>query len=75
MACLQQFIGTLRFHYPRNDILFVAPLTQPPAYYDQVVREWAMGNYARVAMILIAVVLVMLSFIRIVRDTAPREQT
>jgi len=65
---------TFRFHYPRNDILFVAPLTQPPAYYDQVVREWAMGNYARVALILIAVVLVMLSFIRIARDTAPREQ-
>ena len=33
-----------------------------------------MGNYARVAMILIAVILVMLSFVRIVRDTAPREQ-
>jgi len=65
---------TFRFHYPRNDILFVAPLTRSPAYYDQVVREWAMGNYARVAMILIAVILVMLSFVRIVRDTAPREQ-
>jgi hypothetical protein len=65
---------TFRFHYPRNDILFVAPLTHPPAYYDQVVREWAMGNYARVAMILIAVILAMLSFVRIVRDAAPREQ-
>lgn len=64
---------TFLFHYPRNNILFVAPLTQPPSYYDQVVREWAMGNYARVAMILIAVVLVMLSFVRIVRDTAPRD--
>ena len=75
LACLAVTdMITFRFHYPRNDILFVAPLTQPPAYYDQVVREWAMGNYARVAMILIAVVLVMLSFVRIVRDTAPREQ-
>ena len=66
---------TFRFHYPRNDILFIAPLTGRAADYDRVATEWAMGNYARVAMILIAVVLVMLSFIRIVRDTAPREQT
>jgi hypothetical protein len=62
---------TFRFHYPRNDILFIAPLTQPPEYYDRVVREWAMGNYARVTLILIAVVLVMVSMIRIARDTAP----
>src|SRR3984893_14933235 len=25
-------IVTFRFHYPRNEILFVAPLTQPAAY-------------------------------------------
>src|SRR4029077_16584298 len=37
-----------RFHYPRNDILFIAPLTKPPEYYDRVVTEWAIGNYARV---------------------------
>jgi hypothetical protein len=60
---------TFRFHYPRNDILFVAPLTQPPAYYDQVVKEWAIGNYARVALILIAVVLAMVSLIGIARET------
>ena len=61
---------TFRFHYPRNDILFVAPLTQPPAYYDRVVTEWAIGNYVRVALILTAVVLVMVSTIRIARETA-----
>jgi hypothetical protein len=64
---------TFRFHYPRNDILFIAPLTQPPAYYDRVVTEWAIGNYVRVALILAAVVLVMLSTIRIARETAPRD--
>ena len=61
---------TFRFHYPRNDILFVAPLTNPPAYYDQVAREWAIGNYFRVALILAAVVLVTVSMIRIARDAA-----
>ena len=62
---------TFRFHYPRNDILFVAPLTQPPAYYDRVATEWAIGNYVRVALILTAVVLLMVSMIRIARDTTP----
>jgi uncharacterized membrane protein len=49
---------TFRFHYPRNDILFVAPLTKSPEYYDHVVREWAIGNYVRVVLILTAVVFV-----------------
>lgn len=62
---------TFQFHYPRNAILFVAPLTNSSAYYDRVVTEWAIGNYVRVALILIAVVLVMVSTIRIARETAP----
>jgi uncharacterized membrane protein len=64
---------TFRFHYPRNDILFVAPLTQSAAYYDGIVREWAIGNYARVALILVSVVLVMVSLIHIARQTATAE--
>jgi len=64
---------TFRFHYPRNDILFVAPLTQSAAYYDGIVREWAIGNYVRVALILVSVVLLTLSLIRIARDTATAE--
>ena len=64
-------VFTFRFHYPRNTILFVAPLTNPSAYYDRVVTEWAIGNYVRVALILIAVVLLVASIIRIARDTAP----
>jgi hypothetical protein len=66
-------VVTFRFHYPRNDILFVAPLTKSPEYYDQVVREWAIGNYVRVALILTAVAFVMVSMIRIARETAPGE--
>lgn len=66
---------TFQFHYPRNAILFVAPLTQPPAYYDRVVTEWAIGNYIRVTLILAVVVLVMASLIRIARDTAPGEHS
>ena len=56
-----------------HDILFVAPLTQSAAYYDGIVREWAIGNYARVALILVSVVLLTVSLIRIARDTATAE--
>jgi len=64
---------TFTFHHPRNDILFGAPLTEPPAYYARVVTEWVIGNYLRVSLILTAIVLVIASMIRIARDTAPRE--
>ena len=62
---------TFKFHYPRNAILFSAPLTNSPADLDRVGAEWATGNYVRVALILIAVVLVIVSVIRIARQTAP----
>ncbi len=64
---------TFKFHYPRNTILFSDPLTWPATDLDRVAREWAVGNYVRIAVILTAVVLVMVSMIRIARDTAPRE--
>jgi len=67
-------VVTFRFHYPRNEILFIAPLTKPSEYYDRVVTEWAMGNYVRVALILTAVVLVTMSMIRIARETAISRQ-
>jgi hypothetical protein len=62
---------TFKFHYPRNTILFSDPLTRSAADLDRVATEWAAGNYVRIAVILIAVVLVMVSMIRIARDTTP----
>jgi hypothetical protein len=64
---------TFKFHYPRNTILFSDPLTRSAADLNRVATEWAAGNYVRIAVILIAVVLVMVSMIRIARDTAPGE--
>jgi hypothetical protein len=65
---------TFKFHYPRNAILFSDPLTRSAAELDRIGREWAAGNYVRIAVILTAVVLVIASMIRIARDTAPGEQ-
>jgi len=70
------FLGdlvTFKFHYPRNTILFSDPLSRSAADLDRVGTEWAAGNYVRIAVILTAVVLVMVSMIRIARDTAPGE--
>lgn len=61
---------TFKFHYPRNAILFNAPLTNP-ADLNRVGAEWAMGNYVRIAVVLTMVVLVMVSMIRVARRTAP----
>jgi hypothetical protein len=63
---------TFKFHYPRNAILFIDPLTGSAAGLDRVGREWAAGNYVRIALILTVVTLVMASIIRIARDTASR---
>lgn len=67
-------VVTFRFHYPRNSILFVAPLTNTSAFYDRVATEWATGNYVRSALILITIVLLIVSMIRVARETAPRQQ-
>jgi len=72
LAILADLI-TFTFHYPRNAILFLNPLTGPDADLDRVATEWATGNYVRIALILTAVVLVMASMIRIARDTAHGE--
>lgn len=42
---------TFTFHYPRNAILFSAPLTYAPADLDRVATEWATGNYVRIAVV------------------------
>ncbi len=60
---------TFRFHYPRNRILFSAPLTNTSAFYDRVATEWGTGNYVRDGLILITVVLLIVSMIRIARET------
>jgi uncharacterized membrane protein len=65
---------TFTFHYPRNAILFSAPLTNTSADLDRVAEEWAMGNYVRIVLILTAVLLVVASIIRIARETAPGER-
>jgi uncharacterized membrane protein len=65
---------TFKFHYPRNAILFIAPLTNTPADLNRVAAEWATGNYVRIAVLVIVVVLAMASMIRIARETTREER-
>jgi hypothetical protein len=65
---------TFKFHYPRNAILFLAPLAGPAADLDRVATEWAAGNYVRIVLVLTAVVLVLWSMVRIARETAPERR-
>jgi len=44
-------VVTFTFHYPRNDILFVAPLDRPAAELLRIAQEWAWGNYVRIGLL------------------------
>ena len=45
---------TFRFHYPRNRLMFTAPLDQSAATLDRAARQWAAANLVRVGLVLVA---------------------
>ena len=49
-------IVTFTFHYPRNAILFSAPMNTPVATLEKAAAEWSNGNYVRVALALMALI-------------------
>src|SRR5205085_10603016 len=40
-AAIATDVVTSAFHYPRNDILFVAPLDRPAAEFRRIAQAWA----------------------------------
>ena len=44
---------TLKYHYPRNAIMFTAPLTVDAERLHAAAREWQTANYLRVFLVLI----------------------
>ena len=54
VALLVSDIVTFKYHYPRNRLLFIAPLTVPAAELDVAARQWAAGNLVRIALVLTA---------------------
>ena len=45
---------TFTFHYPRNHLMFDSPTTADPAALDVAAKQWAVGNFVRVALVLLS---------------------
>ena len=54
LALVGTDIITFKFHYPRNRLMFIAPLTVPPEVLGVAARQWADGNLVRVSLVLVA---------------------
>ena len=53
-ALVMADVVTFTYHYPRNDIMFTAPLSVEPERLSAVAREWQAANYLRVFLVLTA---------------------
>jgi len=51
VAAIATDVVTFAFHYPRNHILFVAPLDRPASELHRIALEWAWGNYVRIGLL------------------------
>lgn len=50
-ALITADVVTFRFHYPRNHLLFDAPLTQSLPALTAAAQEWGIGNIGRVLLL------------------------
>ena len=44
---------TFRYHYPRNALMFTAPLTVEPARLALAAKQWTAANLVRVALVFV----------------------
>lgn len=51
VALLVNDVITFKYHYPRNQLFFTAPLTVDAARLDTAARQWAAMNLLRVALV------------------------
>jgi len=45
---------TFAFHYPRLAVMFSAPLADDSSRLRKAAREWSIGNFVRVALLIVA---------------------
>lgn len=50
---------TYAFHYPRNKVLFIDPLSSDTELLRRLAREWQTGNKVRIILLVIAILSVM----------------
>jgi uncharacterized membrane protein len=53
-------IITFSFHYPRNKVMFIEPLTTDNSLLTRYANQWQTGNKVRIFLILASIVCVML---------------
>jgi hypothetical protein len=70
-AAITTDVVTYTFHYPRNAILFVAPLDRPAAELRRIAQEWAWGNYVRICLLCVAVVTALVALRTLPRTLSP----
>jgi uncharacterized membrane protein len=70
-AAIATDVVTFTFHYPRNEILFVAPLDRPAAELHRIAQEWAWGNYVRIGLLCMAVAAAIVALRTLPRALSP----
>ena len=50
---------TYTFHYPRNKVMFIDPLSPDTAMLQRVANEWGRGNLVRIVLMTIALITVL----------------
>ncbi|MET7881184.1 DUF1772 domain-containing protein [Micromonospora profundi] len=67
-----EFLFSVLFFWPRNEIMFVDPVgTHSPEYLRQVAGEFVAGHWVRVAGGAVTAALAFTALLRFARDTAP----
>jgi hypothetical protein len=64
-------VMTFTYHYPRNAIMFTAPLGVDPERLSAVAHEWQKANYFRIALVLVAWLGVSSALTRLSRQQSP----
>jgi hypothetical protein len=67
LALIVADVITFTYHYPRNHLMFDAPLTVEPERLSLAARQWATANFLRVALVLAAWVGTLIALMRLSR--------
>jgi uncharacterized membrane protein len=69
VALVVNDVVTFRYHYPRNQLFFTAPLTVESERLDRAAREWASMNLVRVALAFGAWIGAWIAVVRLAHDS------
>src|SRR5262245_50729292 len=71
LALVVSDVITFAYHYPRNHLLFDAPLTVEPDRLSVAARQWAAANLVRVALVLGGWLATLIALLRNVAAAGP----